>query len=137
MAWKRTKTGNYTDKQHLAMVQLRKAKRSIAEIAEQVGCSTTAVKYILRKYEVLGPAKRKTQRGKVQGVPSRSVAPPLPQPFHQLAGLLPEKEPEKASDQAPAVLEAYLRWALQGALRKVGDKSFVDRLIADVADGKF
>jgi hypothetical protein len=115
MAWKRAK-GNgrlFSEKQKDRMVQMVLDGKSKAEVIKEVGCHRSCLDYIL-----------------VERFGTPTVKP----------GMKPKGAKKiDVEETGPALDEGerdYLLWALRGALNKVGGASYVDRLIADIRDGR-
>lgn len=119
MAWKRD--GRlFSEKQKDRMVKMLKSGMSKAAIIKEVGCHRSCLDYIL-----------------VSRFGTASVKPDSKE-----LSLDTESTEGRKLDSTPlgspgdAAELAYLKWALEGALNKVRGVSYVDRLIADIRDGR-
>jgi hypothetical protein len=112
MAWKKNERGRFTPAQHQKMFDMHKAGMEISDIAEKAGCAWSTVDNAIKKLK----GKKPKKNGKKK----------MPAVLHKaLNGTDPTEE------------QAYLMWALRGALNKVGDKSYFERFVEDTQNGQF
>lgn len=115
MAWRRKSGDKFSLEQREAMVALvQKQGWSIEAAAKEAGCDQKTV-----RYNCLRLGTKSLQQSEL----------PEPRP--------PKPAPNKAATQRADAERAYLLWALNGALHTVEGRSFVDRLLADMAQGRF
>lgn len=114
MAWKRAINGKYFSvAQRRRMVELVVVDGlTQAAVCDRVGITEPALRNNIDKF--------KTQVAKVEAkVKAKLAAAP------------PEPSTEQTRERV-----RYLEWVATGLLRRIGQASYVDRLIADIRDGR-
>jgi transposase-like protein len=103
MNWKR-KGRRFSNAQKGAIINLYREGLGCPDIAERAGCTANGVRRILKAANVYKDSRNGKKKQKAKAAPTK----------------------RKKSEE-----NAYLKWALHGALR-----GWVDRLIKDIRDGR-
>lgn len=120
MAWKRAKGKGrlFSDKQKDQIVELAKSGMTKTEIIKEVGIHRSGLDHILASR--LGSVDISAYKGRRKRETVEAV----------VAASLKQDASREQQERD------YLLWALRGALSKVGGTNYVDRLIADIRDGR-
>jgi len=133
MAWKKENGRSFSDVQKRKIIAMVQTGRKKWSIIKEVGCHRSALDFILMQHDKgeLKATKGKPitkeelqQVGFGKTVASKTVAAKTHVIVYK----------EKTNTDTRELV--YLRWALHGAMNKVEGASYIDRLIADVRDGR-
>lgn len=133
MAWKRDRNGFFTKAQHKAMVKLfTEQKKTLSQIAEIAGCAPGSVRGVLVTAGVYQKEKKKERK--------------TPEVINKIVRTMPWTEGGPATDPLERSIDkninleeenSYLRWLVAGILNHVKDKTYIDRLVDDLQNGRF
>jgi len=114
MSWEKDSKGRFSGLQRSKILRMSLRGWKAPKIAQHVGASNSTI------YSIIEAEKKKGTKPSNGGL--KKQKPPID---------LPTVVESDGKDSG------YLLWALSGALRKVGNQNFVDRLIEDIQEGRF